>query len=144
MKTLLKSQYLYLKSKERYEQIKNQTIKISDEEYERLIQYSDKEIIPIEEQENQDPENQEIHTITFKDGDQIIRTITGPMGTYVSVPYVEKEGYEFLGWSLDGEKVTMPVDGIYDSDITYIAVWEEIDEEVQEVPEVPEVRGSIK
>lgn len=68
----------------------------------------------------------ETHTITFKDGDEIIRTITGPIGTYVSVPYIEKEGYELLGWSLDGENVTMPVDGVCDIDITYIAVWEKI------------------
>ena len=67
-----------------------------------------------------------MYTITFKDEDNIVKIITGKMGTYVSVPYVEKEGYKFLGWSLDGEKITMPVDGIYDSDITYIAVWEKI------------------
>lgn len=69
---------------------------------------------------------QEIYTITFKDGDEIIKTVTGKMGTYVSCPYVEKEGYKFLGWSLDGKKVTMPCDGIYDEDITYIAVWKKL------------------
>ena len=128
MKTISKSQYLYLKSKERYEQIKNEIIEISDEEYERLIQYSNKPITPINNGNNDpdEPGNEEVYTITFKNGDQIVRTVTGPMGTYVSVPYVEKEGYKFLGWSLDGEKITMPVDGIYDSDITYIAVWEKI------------------
>lgn len=74
------------------------------------------------------PDDKE-HTITFKDGEEIVRSITGKMGTYVSVPYVEKEGYEFLGWSLDGKKVTMPVDGIYDSDITYFALWEKKQQE---------------
>ena len=71
-------------------------------------------------------EKSKTYSIVFKDGEEIVKTITGPMGTYVSVPNVEKEGYEFLGWSLDGKKVTMPVDGIYDSDITYIAVWNKL------------------
>ena len=76
-------------------------------------------------------EDTQEYTITFKDGDEIVGTITGPMGTYVSVPDVEKPGYEFNGWSLDGEHVTMPVDGIYDSDITYIAVWSKIEGTVE-------------
>ena len=125
MKTISKSQYLYLKSKERYEQFKNETIQISDEEYERLIQYSNKQITPIDD--NDEP--QDIYNITFKDGDEIVQRITGPMGTYVSAPYVEKEGYEFDGWSIDGINVTMPVDGIVDSNITYIAIWSKIEQE---------------
>ena len=118
MKTITKAQYLYLKSKKNAKRFKNELVELTDEEYEDLIQYAPN-ITP-------EPENEEIHTITFKDGDDIVKIITGPMGTYISVPNVEKEGYEFLGWSLDGKKVTMPVDGIYDSDITYIAVWEKI------------------
>lgn len=84
-----------------------------------------------DEIENEEISNKEkeTHTITFKDGEEIVRTITGECGTYVSVPYVEKEGYEFLGWSIDGKNVTMPVDGIYDSDITYIALWKELKKE---------------
>lgn len=81
------------------------------------------------ENKDEQKEEKETYTITFKDGDEIIRTITGEYGTYVSVPYVEKEGYEFLGWSIDGKNVTMPVDGIYDSDITYIALWQELKKE---------------
>ena len=66
-----------------------------------------------------------VYNIVFKNGDEIVRTVTGEEGTYVSVPScLDRKGYTFLGWSLDGKNVTMPVDGIYDSDITYYAVWE--------------------
>lgn len=90
-----------------------------------------KEEVHEDEIENEEISNEEkeTYTITFKDGEEIVRTITGECGTYVSVPYVEKEGYEFLGWSIDGKNVTMPVDGIYDSDITYIALWKELKKE---------------
>ena len=81
------------------------------------------------ENKDEQKEEKETYTITFKDGEEIVKTITGECGTYVSVPYVEKEGYEFLGWSIDGKNVTMPVDGIYDSDITYIALWKELKKE---------------
>ena len=90
------------------------------------LKESDEDEPKVEDEEI--PDDKE-HTITFKDGEEIVRSITGKMGTYVSVPYVEKEGYDFLGWSLDGKKVTMPVDGIYDSDITYIALWEKKQQE---------------
>lgn len=104
---------------------------LSDQE-ENLKELENKELAqPLKKSDEDEPEveDEEIpddkeHTITFKDGEEIVRSITGKMGTYVSVPYVEKEGYEFLGWSIDGKKVTMPVDGIYDSDITYVALWE--------------------
>ena len=39
----------------------------------------------------------ETHTIIFKDGDEILKTITGEPGTDVSAPNVEKEGYDFNG-----------------------------------------------
>ena len=70
-------------------------------------------------------QEQQTYTIIFKDGEEIVKTITGEPGTYVSVPHIEKEGYEFIGWSIDGINVTMPVDGIGDSDITYIAIFVE-------------------
>lgn len=95
------------------------------------LKESDEDEPKVEDEEI--PDDKE-HTITFKDGEKIVRSITGKMGTYVSVPYVEKEGYEFLGWSLDGKKVTMPVDGIYDSDITYVALWEKKQQEETKTP----------
>lgn len=50
MKTISKSQYLLLKMRENYEtNLKNQTVEISDEEYNNLIQYSKKPIIPIDD-----------------------------------------------------------------------------------------------
>lgn len=50
MKTIPKSQYLLLKMKENYEtNLKNQTIEITDEEYDNLIQYSKNPIIPIDD-----------------------------------------------------------------------------------------------
>ena len=96
-------------------------------EYSKLKQ----ELEELKKLKNKDEqkEEKETYTITFKDGDEIVKTITGECGTYVSVPYVEKEGYEFLGWSIDGKNITMPVDGIYDSDITYIALWQELKKE---------------
>ena len=90
------------------------------------LKESDEDAPEVEDEEI--PDDKE-HTITFKDGEEIVRSITGKIGTYVSVPSVEKEGYEFLGWSIDGKNVTMPVDGIYDSDITYVALWEKKQQE---------------
>ncbi len=64
------------------------------------------------------------YTISFIDGDEILKTITGPSGTPVSSDInVTKEGYEFNGWSIDGKTPILPVDAIYDSDITYVALW---------------------
>ena len=63
------------------------------------------------------------YTITFKDGDTVLKTITGPVGTEVSAPDVEKPGYEFNGWSINGETAILPVDAIVDSDITYVVLW---------------------
>ena len=56
-------------------------------------------------------------------GDEVIKTVTGEAGTSVSAPDVEKEGFEFNGWSLDGESPILPVDTIVDSDLTYVALW---------------------
>lgn len=50
MKTISKSQYLLLKMRENYEtNLKNETVEITDEEYNNLIQYSKKPIIPIDD-----------------------------------------------------------------------------------------------
>ena len=55
MKTLLKSQYLELKEKQQYELFfKNQTIQISDAEYENLTQYADgHDIIVVDDEQQQ-------------------------------------------------------------------------------------------
>ena len=73
------------------------------------------------------------YTITFKDGDTILKTITGPTGTSVSASDItlEKEGYDFNGWSINGTTAILPVDEITDTDITYIALW------VEAQPETP-------
>lgn len=80
------------------------------------------------------------YTIIFKDGDIIVSTITGETGTSVSNPILsEKEGYEFLGWSIDGENIIIPVNSIGDADITYIAIWKEIQQGGDE-PEEPKTK----
>lgn len=62
MKTITEAQYLYLKAKKNVATLKNRTKEISDEEYEDLIQYSDKTITPINNNDNpgtEEPENPE-------------------------------------------------------------------------------------
>ena len=88
-----------------------------------------------------DPEP-ETYTITFMNGEEVVKTVTGEPGTAVSAPDVEKEGFEFNGWSLDGENPILPVDTIVDSDLTYVALWfevnnEEPDQEPEQDPENP-------
>lgn len=74
------------------------------------------------------------YTITFKNGEEVVDTVTGPTGTQVSAPNVTKEGYEFNGWSIDGENPILPVDSITDTDITYTALWIEEEQQEQEEP----------
>jgi hypothetical protein len=66
------------------------------------------------------------YTIIFKDGNEVIKTVTGVAGTDVSAPNVSKEGYDFNGWSVDGKSPILPVDAITDCDMTYIALWFEL------------------
>ena len=67
------------------------------------------------------------YNIIFKDGAETLKTVSGATGTVVEAPAnPEKEGYTFSGWSTDGETVILPVANIGTSDITYIAVWTEI------------------
>ena len=75
------------------------------------------------------------YSIVFKNGEEIIKTVKGPQGTLVSCPDVEKEGYGFNGWSINGETPILPVDAITDCDITYVALWY-AKEDVVEVPTV--------
>lgn len=63
------------------------------------------------------------YSIIFKNGEEIVKTVKGPEGTPVSCPDVEKEGYDFNGWSINGETPISPVDTIIDCDITYVALW---------------------
>lgn len=63
------------------------------------------------------------YTITFMNGETIAKTVTGITGTSVSAPNVTREGYDFNGWSINGESPILPVDAITDCDITYIALW---------------------
>lgn len=72
----------------------------------------------------EEPEEPQTYTVIFKDGDTILKTITGPTGTPVSASIdVTKEGYEFNGWSINGTTPILPVDAITDTDITYVALW---------------------
>ena len=84
----------------------------------------------IEPEVEKEPE----YTITFKDGDEVLKTVTGVAGTDVSAPNVSKEGYDFNGWSVDGKSAILPVDEITDSDMTYIALWFELQQEEPEIP----------
>ena len=75
------------------------------------------------------------YSIVFKNGEEILKIVKGPHGTPVSCPDVEKEGYDFNGWSINGETPILPVDAITDCDITYVALWY-AKEDVVEVPTV--------
>lgn len=83
--------------------------------------------------QKEEPEEPQTYTIIFKDGDEVLKTITGPTGTSVSASDItlEKEGYDFNGWSINGTSPILPVDAITDSDITYIALW------IEKEPETP-------
>lgn len=56
-----------------------------------------------------------IHTVTFKDGEQIIDTQKVTSGESATAPELKKEGYVFAGWSGSYLNVT--------SDITVTAKW---------------------
>ena len=78
------------------------------------------------------PEPEQTYTIIFKDGDEVLKTITGPTGTVVSTSDIDvnKEGYTLYGWSediehIDEEHATMLIDAIGDSDKIYYAIWVE-------------------
>lgn len=75
------------------------------------------------------------YSIIFKNGEEIVKTVKGPEGTPVSCPDVEKEGYDFNGWSINGETPILPVDTIIDCDIIYVALWY-AKKDVVEVPTV--------
>jgi hypothetical protein len=75
------------------------------------------------------------YSIVFKNGEEIVKIVKGPEGTPVSCPDVEKEGYDFNGWSINGETPILPVDTIIDCDITYVALWF-AKKDVVEVPTV--------
>lgn len=77
-------------------------------------------------------EEEQTYTIIFKNGDEVIKTVTGPTGTSVSAPDVEREGYDFNGWSINGETPILPVDAITDTDIIYIALWFKNEEPTQD------------
>ena len=95
--------------------------------------------------EDPEPEELETYNITFKNGEDIVKTVSGAPGTAVLTPIVTREGYTFLGWSINGKTVTMPVNQIGDSDVTYIALWEEIqiEEPECEAPDYSDIEEEI-
>ncbi|MBR6908147.1 InlB B-repeat-containing protein [bacterium] len=77
-------------------------------------------------------EESETYTVTFKNGEETVKTVTGVTGTAVEVPASpEKEGHEFKGWSTDGETVILPITNIGEADVTYVAVWAEAEEQTE-------------
>lgn len=96
---------------------------------EKEVERQKKSQVKIEETEIEETE-EETYTITFKDGEEVLKTVSGVTGTPVELPLdIEKEGYTFNGWTIDGEHVILPVTNIGDSDITYIAKYSEIESE---------------
>jgi len=68
------------------------------------------------------------HTVTFKDGDTVIKTIKVIDGS--SIPVNEfpnnltKDGYDFGGWSLaDGSKEKIPENHQFTANTTVYAIW---------------------
>ena len=90
--------------------------------------------------ESDEPEKPITYNIIFKNGEEIIKTVTGVTGTPVEIPDVSKEGYTFNGWSIDGKNPIFPINTIDENNITYFALWEEIQqEEPEEQKDTPEV-----
>lgn len=66
-----------------------------------------------------------VHTVTFDFGfDE--KTVSNEIcyEGAISVPAAERAGYDFKGWSLDGETVVIPEEKVGLEDLTYTAVWE--------------------
>ena len=83
-----------------------------------------------------EPEEPQTYTITFSNDGKIVKTVNGVTGTVVETPVVEKEGYTFNGWTIDGEHIVLPVTNIGDSNISYIAKWTQNEQGGSEV--IPE------
>ena len=83
------------------------------------------------------PEEPQTYTITFYNDGESVKTVNGVTGTIVETPVVEKEGYTFNGWSIDGEHIVLPITNIGDSDISYIAKWTQNEQGGSEV--IPEI-----
>lgn len=66
-----------------------------------------------------------VNTVTFNDGTSST-TQSIETGDYPSVPATPtKDGYRFLGWSLDGSSVIDPTTVAITEDTTFTALWEE-------------------
>ncbi|MBR5309665.1 MAG: InlB B-repeat-containing protein, partial [Oscillospiraceae bacterium] len=64
------------------------------------------------------------HNVVFDFGyDEKIESYDVCYGGRIFVPSAERTGYDFKGWSLDGETVVTPEEIMGTSDLTYIAVW---------------------
>ena len=87
------------------------------------------------EEQQEEPQPQPTYTVTFKDGEIVIgKPITGVTGTPIEAPAdPEKEGYEFKGWSIDGENaVEEVISAIGNANVTYTALWTEVQQEEPE------------
>ena len=65
------------------------------------------------------------HTVTFDFGydDKVVANEVLFEGA-IPVPNAERTGYEFIGWSLDGETIVTPEEKMGLEDLEYVAVWE--------------------
>lgn len=86
-----------------------------------------------EDPEPEEPEQPVEYSVVFKNGEETVKTVTGVTGTAVEAPTVAKEGYTFSGWSIDGENTVLPITNIGESNVTYIALWTEVE------PDEPEL-----
>lgn len=77
------------------------------------------------------PVVQESFTITFdSNGANKVASVTVVKGNRLQLPVPQKEGYEFLGWYLNGEKVTSET--VVEEDMTLKALWKPIVKVVME------------
>ncbi len=69
--------------------------------------------------------------VTFKDGENIISTQQIRIGNYVTdIPSPEKDGYNFLGWSIDGQNIVDLTIYSIEEKTTFVALFELVKYEV--------------
>lgn len=89
--------------------------------------------IAVWQEEVVEDEQTEIYTVTYTDGvddEEVFEDQGYTVSSGSSLPDFNgtptREGYTFLGWSIDGETVLDLTDVTVTGDVTYIAVWQEV------------------